>query len=300
MLDDPRQVWLAGLVSLAGRFADIVVGAAPITPKLIWLPNRILTTFAIAASIALALALQRHRLSAQRSRDAALSARAVNRLLMSLVAHDLRSPLVVASQAIEYVSGAAAAGRPFDMELLADARVRLRRSLRAIETILEVAAGGSQGAPSRERGGAASTCIREAIEAELASFSEEAAARGKQFVQRLESLGDRRCLLDALVLRQALAILIDNALRYGAAGPVWIDGTATDGELSVRVTDSGPGLSAERLARGSGTATMGGSGLGLELCRALVANAGGSLVLERDGEDGTSFCLRLPIQAPVG
>ena len=191
------------------------------------------------------------------------------------------------------MSGAAGAGRPLDLELVRDARVRLRRSLRAIETILRVAgAGASQGVPYGDGSRGASTCIREAIEAELASFVEEAAARGKRLVQRLDALGDRRCRLDTLVLRQALAILIDNALRYGVAGPVWIDGSATDGELAVRVTDSGPGLSAERAAS---AATTGGSGLGLELCRALVANAGGSLMLERDGEDGTCFCLRLPM-----
>ena len=34
--------------------------------------------------------------------------------------------------------------------------------------------------------------------------------------------------------------------------------------------------------------------LGLQLCRALLARAGGSLVLDRDGESGTTFVLSLP------
>ncbi|HEV2149136.1 MAG TPA: ATP-binding protein, partial [Longimicrobiaceae bacterium] len=41
-----------------------------------------------------------------------------------------------------------------------------------------------------------------------------------------------------------------------------------------------------------------GAGLGLELCRALAAHAGGSLEMERRGPGGTSFLLRLPA-APV-
>jgi len=60
--------------------------------------------------------------------------------------------------------------------------------------------------------------------------------------------------------------------------------------LAIRVRDNGPGLS---LARSS--TTHHGSGLGLELCRALLAHENGTLELESDSEQGTCFRLSLPL-----
>jgi signal transduction histidine kinase len=97
--------------------------------------------------------------------------------------------------------------------------------------------------------------------------------------------------LDALVLRQVLAILLDNAIRYAQPGPLWIDAELSVDKVRVSVTDSGPGLSGQAMNGGEPM----GSGIGLELSRMLAARAGGSLDLEQDSEHGTRFCLRLPV-----
>jgi signal transduction histidine kinase len=292
MLGRPKPVLAATAVSLVGFAVAAASGSGPIAPPSVWVPNRILAVFAIAASGAVALMVQRHRRMADDAVRAALSARDTNRLLMSLMAHDLRAPLVAASQALEYVERSAATATPLDSDLVGDTRLRLRRNLRVIEQVLQVARGDMEQSESLARPHMrARVRVAQEIEREAASFAGEAEACGKRIVVRAEGVASVEMGLDALVLRQVLAILLDNAIRYARPGPLWVDAELRDDTVRVSVTDSGPGLSA--------TPTLGaeppGAGMGLELCRLLAARAGGSLDLEQDSEHGTRFCLRLPV-----
>lgn len=249
----------------------------------------VLAVLLLPACTALALLLQRRRLEAERARDEALAASELNRLLMSLLAHDLRSPLAVSDQAFGYVEDSLGAARSIDRALIGDVRARLRRSLRAIDIVLGLArAHAEPAAVPSEGGGRATPHVRAEIEAEVASFAHEAEVRGKTLVAELDGVGGARLAADVLVLRQALAILLDNAIRYADAGPVRVRAATRGCALHVHVEDGGPGLSAPRREGG-------GAGLGLKLCHALVRRAGGALELARDGADGTEFLLRLPL-----
>ncbi len=224
----------------------------------------------------------------------------MNRLLLSLLAHDLCSPLTVSDQALEYVDRAVAEGDSIDRELLADVRARIRRSLRAIEVVLGVARAEAgvnvgEGAPAGSDPDAAALPLVGVIRAEIDSFEHEAAVHRKHVVLDTRGIAPEHRAADALVLRQALAILIDNAIRYAVPGELRITASSCADELVVRVEDQGPGLSAHREQPGS----VGGSGLGLRLCTALAQRAGGSLRLERDAPSGTVFALHLPV-APLG
>lgn len=296
MLGRPQPVLAATAVSLLGFAVAAFWGEAPVAPRSIWVPNRILVVFGIAAAGAVALMMQHHRRMADDALRAALSARDTNRLLMSLMAHDLRAPLVTASQVLEYAERSAAAATPLDAELLGDTHLRLRRNLRVIEQVLQVARR-DMGQPESLAKATmhARVCVANEIEREAASFAGEAEARGKHIVVRAERVASVGMELDALVLRQVLAILLDNAIRYARAGPLWVDAELRGDTLSVSVTDSGPGLS----ARPASGAERPGAGIGLELCRLLAARAGGSLKLEQDSEHGTRFCLQLPAVPPA-
>jgi signal transduction histidine kinase len=293
LLDDIRQLWIAGAVALTGRFADMFLGGVSSIPKEILVPNRVLITIGIISSIGIAHLLLRQRTWAQRARDAALDARDMNRLLVSLMAHDLRSPLVVANDALAYAERTAADRLPVDSMLLTDARVRLQRSLRTVESILILARGEiTQSGTRQEAETRAPTSIRAAISSEIASFAAEAAQRGKPLLSHFDLADADPYIFDALVVRQSLAILIDNAIRYANPGPIHVEVFTSDREVLVRVADSGPGLSASRAS--AATRPSSGSGLGLELCRALIGHAGGRMELERDATTGTVFVLRLP------
>jgi signal transduction histidine kinase len=100
--------------------------------------------------------------------------------------------------------------------------------------------------------------------------------------------------------------LISNALRYSSpdAGPVSIEAVAEDGELILRVSDHGPGLTADQ-ARHLGepfyrsdpsrARDTGGTGLGLYLATLVAKAHGGSLELLNPGEPGAQFEARIPI-----
>lgn len=99
----------------------------------------------------------------------------------------------------------------------------------------------------------------------------------------------------------ALGNLIENALKYGAEGPVTVGVETSGTEITVTVCDLGPGIPPgdrphlfERFYRGWVGRTYGGSGLGLAIAKRAAERAGGMLVL-RCGEPGkTCFALTLP------
>jgi len=105
-------------------------------------------------------------------------------------------------------------------------------------------------------------------------------------------------------LRQVLANLVDNAIKYGRAdGQVVLNGRALDGgrvELSVR--DDGPGIPAEATARiferfyrvdKARSREQGGTGLGLAIVKNVIQAHGGEVrVLSTPGA-GTEFFLTL-------
>lgn len=109
---------------------------------------------------------------------------------------------------------------------------------------------------------------------------------------------------DRAALRQILALLIDNALKFSPPGsPVTIRGTAEGDEVHISVEDEGPGVplgEEERIfepfyqADQSSTRKKGGVGLGLHLASKMATMVGGRLTLDRDREIGAAFVLSLP------
>jgi signal transduction histidine kinase len=104
------------------------------------------------------------------------------------------------------------------------------------------------------------------------------------------------------LLAQALANLIDNALKFTpAGGRVQITAQADGGRLVLTVADNGPGIPAgdrvravEPFVRLSDTPSREGAGLGLSLAAAVARLHGGSLRLE-DNQPGLLVTLDLPL-----
>ena len=95
--------------------------------------------------------------------------------------------------------------------------------------------------------------------------------------------GDLSCLLPAAGLRQALLNLILNAVQaMPGQGHVHIAAGREDGELWLRVTDTGPGFPQELLRAGIrpfATGRVGGTGLGLAMVRRFLRDHDGDLHL---------------------
>ncbi|GAB3244071.1 two-component system sensor histidine kinase family protein [Chitinimonas naiadis] len=108
--------------------------------------------------------------------------------------------------------------------------------------------------------------------------------------------------LRPLALRRALANLIDNALRYGAA-PWALTVQAEADQLHFIVSDRGPGIpEAQQLdARkpfhrlDAARRADGGSGLGLAIVDRIAQSHGGDLLLHNDPAGGLAATLAIPI-----
>jgi signal transduction histidine kinase len=112
---------------------------------------------------------------------------------------------------------------------------------------------------------------------------------------------------DAQHLRQILLNLVGNGLKFTSAGEValqvWLE-TGTDGSrLHWAVRDTGPGIAPELQARvfepffqlaTNRVRAHAGTGLGLPICRKLVALMGGELTLRSELGRGSTFHFWLP------
>lgn len=142
------------------------------------------------------------------------------------------------------------------------------------------------------------------LEEELAglasSFGLQAEARGIRLLTEFQSL-PRRVQGDALRLRQVMANLLSNALKFTARGQIIIRASTVEAgdrwRLHVEVDDSGIGLAPEKItqlfepftqADSSTSRRFGGTGLGLAICRRLV-NAMGGDITARTKSQGAVF-----------
>jgi signal transduction histidine kinase len=105
------------------------------------------------------------------------------------------------------------------------------------------------------------------------------------------------------MIGQAVANLIDNALKYGNGGRIGIGASEKDRVVDVWVADRGPGIAEHRhdeamtkYARLDQARTTEGSGLGLPLVRAVARLHGGDVTLE-DNRPGLRAVLHLPLAA---
>ena len=104
---------------------------------------------------------------------------------------------------------------------------------------------------------------------------------------------------------QLLDNLLANALKYSSpAQPIVVRVNAGEGEGKVSVTDRGVGIPNEHLARifdrfyrvGGASEAVAGQGLGLSICKEIVAAHGGRIWAESEGPGrGSTFTFTLPL-----
>jgi len=130
----------------------------------------------------------------------------------------------------------------------------------------------------------------------------------KGFVLAIGAEADLRICGDRHLLSQALANLLDNALKYAGGGKIEIRTFGNNGRAVLEVADRGPGIPEgdretvlNRFVRLEASRTTAGNGLGLSLVRAIARRHDSSLVLE-DNNPGLRVRLefaRLCASAPT-
>lgn len=107
---------------------------------------------------------------------------------------------------------------------------------------------------------------------------------------------------DPVALSSALDAVIDNAVKFTPRGEAVRVRVAVDGEdAAITVTDSGPGLTDDELARigdrfwrSARHQNVHGSGLGLSIARALLSQGGGGIAYDRREPHGLEVTLTVP------
>lgn len=104
-------------------------------------------------------------------------------------------------------------------------------------------------------------------------------------------------------LREVLTNLFDNAVKYTEEGKVTISIAGNDQVVQCSVKDTGPGIPPDDLPHlfqkfyrvdNSATRTIGGSGLGLFICRKIIELYNGRIWADSKVGEGSSFYINLP------
>jgi signal transduction histidine kinase len=211
------------------------------------------------------------------------------------VAHDLRTPLTRAKAVVETAlqSNLSARGLREALMDIAEENERIRTTLTTLMDISEAETG---------------TMRLDIQRADIAGLIEESVeiyeylAQEKGIMLITDAAPGLYALADPGRVRQVLANLLDNALKYSKpGGQVSLNGRSQNGRVKVMVCDEGEGIPAEdiprifeRLYRGDKSRTHRGLGLGLSLVRAVLKAHGGDIEVKSEVGKGSEFTFSLP------
>ncbi len=136
---------------------------------------------------------------------------------------------------------------------------------------------------------------------ELAAlFDMQASAKGLSLVYEVQGALPTWVRADEKRLRQIVVNLLGNAVKYTQSGQVSLRVRWQRQMATIEVTDTGPGMSGEALARvfepfarGDNVAFAPGAGLGLTIAKMLAELMGGELTARSELGAGSTFYVRL-------
>jgi len=219
----------------------------------------------------------------------------LRRQLMADIAHELRTPLTVIQGRIE---GLLDGVYPRDDAQLGQTLAETRMLARLVEDLRTLAHAESGTLTLQKEPTDVAVLAQEVVD----TFAAEATARHVSIELHAPAAGPQGPGLlpevDPLRVREILINLISNALQHTPAnGRISIDLSAATDRITVKVTDTGTGITSEELPKifdrfykGS---TSRGSGLGLAIARNLVTAHGGNITAESLPGSGTTITFSL-------
>ncbi len=249
----------------------------------------------------LARASQRMELLQERSRRKAVRAQAASKAksaFLATMSHEMRTPLngIIGSAELMSLDGLAPAHRD---------RVE---TIRASATLLRDVIDGILNFSQLERGAielrAEPVCLSELGDVLRRAFGAQAQADG---VTLQVDMPAAVVMTDPALVRQVIARLVENALKFAPQGEICVTGTQpAPGLLRVEVADEGIGIAASALPHlfrefgqidTSFARRYGGSGLGLAICKRSVEALGGTIGVDSTEGVGSCFWFEIPASA---
>lgn len=272
-----------------------VLAVLPANQRRVLLPEQrhLLETFAGQ----IGLGLERARL-AETAEAAGLAAEreSLRNTLLASISHDLRTPLAV-------MAGAGSALAEHGAQLDEVTRLKLARSIETkaremselVSNVLDLTRFESGHVLLRRDWQAVEDLVGTALRLVQAKLAEH--VLDVRLPPELPLIH-----VDAALIVQALANLLDNASKYTPPGThVWVSATVDGQFVQVSIEDNGPGLPPgdparlfEKFQRGNEEGSIVGVGLGLAICKAIVRAHGGQIRAHSRSGGGAAFELTLP------
>jgi two-component system OmpR family sensor kinase len=219
------------------------------------------------------------------------------RTFVSNASHELRTPLAILNTELELALRRRRTAEELERAIRSAAEETSRLTQLA-EDLLVIARSDQGRLPIR----LGETDLSELLQRMKERYAARAATQGRSI--SIEA-GDRLTILaDRLRLEQALANLMENALRHGQ-GPIGVYSRRNGARVEIHVVDEGEGIPSdfidsafERFTRADRGRTSGGSGLGLAIVSAIAeAHDGSAHAANRQG-GGADVWIELPLSSP--
>ncbi len=199
--------------------------------------------------------------------------RATHRL-SDTIAHELRTPLNRMLQKLSKIEG--------QPDLTADLKAEMRQAIRMFDSLLDI----SRAEADAGTGGGLVPVDLSAVATEVWDLYHPL-AEDKGLITEAHITPNQTILGDRNLIAQVLSNLLDNAIKYCAAGDhLTLTLTPDEDRILMRVADTGPGLpdalkpgAFDRFTRAERDRATPGHGLGLALVRAIAARHGARLTL---------------------
>ncbi len=225
---------------------------------------------------------------------------------VSNVSHELKTPITSIKGYVETLLEGALEDKENAEEFLKIVARQAARLEAIVEDLLSLSRiegeADSLGGPARELMDLCSV-LEQAVEACRLSAEE------KGISIRFECMGPLPALINPRLIEQAVSNLIINAVKYSPDGSevavkASMDSKAHDGgQISISVTDMGPGIPKEHQERiferfyrvdKARSRKLGGTGLGLAIVKHVVQSHGGVVFVKSESGKGSTFYFRLP------
>jgi two-component system sensor histidine kinase KdpD len=255
-----------------------------------------------ASCSSIALALERiHYAEVAQDTLVRMQGERLRNSLLSAVSHDLRTPLTAIRGLAETLECATHLSTGDRTEMVSAIRRQAEGLQSVVTNLLDLARMQSAGVRLDKQWQSLDEIVGSAIARLGPALSKHRV--GTKLPSNLPLLE-----VDASLIERVLVNLLDNAVKYSPPDATILIG-ATEGVDSMYcfVEDNGPGLPPgdpqqffEPFVRGQKESVISGVGLGLALCRSIIAAHGGTIRAEALQPSGTRFEIRIPLGAPPG
>ncbi|WP_370087792.1 7TM diverse intracellular signaling domain-containing protein [Ekhidna sp.] len=249
-------------------------------------------------ALVFALALSYRSRKIEMERAALLEIDRTKTRFFANISHEFKTPLsLIIGPAGELLRKAKDDGTKKLLTSISQNAQRLLKLINEILDLSKIEAGQSQLNNS-------STNVVDFVEMIVLQFQSYAEARQQQLTFT-SSKSECWILTDQDKLEKVLINLISNACKYTPAeGTIQVEVLATDTEITIRVVDSGMGISSEHLphifdrfyhvSNADFVTDQSSTGIGLALSKELVQVLGGTIEIKSDQDEGTESVVFLP------